>query len=126
MSRWSKAIIIGLLTSLLGLGLLPFGHQLEENVGVDLLFRLRGAREAPSDVLIVSIDKVSAAHLNLPPEPAKWPRTLHAHLTEYLAEQGVDPLRMRYAGKGEEEPISSNATEAGRSKNRRVELIATE
>ena len=92
MSRWSKAIIIGLLTSLLGLGLLPFGHQLEENVGVDLLFRLRGAREAPSDVLIVSMDKVSAAHLNLPLEPEKWPRTLHARLTEYLAEQGASVI----------------------------------
>ena len=92
MSRWSKAIIIGLLTSLLGLGLLPFGHQLEENVGVDLLFRLRGAREAPSDVLIVSMDKVSAAHLKLPPEPEKWPRTLHARLTEYLAEQGASVI----------------------------------
>jgi len=92
MSRWSKAIIIGLLTSFLGLGLLPFGHQLEENVGVDLLFRLRGARKAPSDVLIVSMDKVSAAHLNLPPEPEKWPRTLHASLTEYLAKQGVSVI----------------------------------
>jgi len=92
MSRWSKAIIIGLLTSLLGLGLLPFGHQLEENVGVDLLFRLRGAREAPSDVLIVSMDKVSAAHLNLPPDPEKWPRTLHARLTEYLAKQGASVI----------------------------------
>lgn len=47
-------------------------------------------------------------------------------VAQYLAEQGVDPSRMRYAGKGEEEPISSNTTEAGRSKNRRVELIAEE
>ncbi len=47
-------------------------------------------------------------------------------VAEYLASQGVDPSRMRYAGKGEEEPIASNATQAGRAKNRRVELIAEE
>ena len=47
-------------------------------------------------------------------------------VAQYLAKQGVEQTRMRYAGKGEEEPISANATEAGRSKNRRVELIADE
>lgn len=47
-------------------------------------------------------------------------------VAEYLAGQGVSDTRMQYAGKGEEEPVSSNATEGGRAKNRRVEMIARE
>ncbi len=47
-------------------------------------------------------------------------------VAEYLASRGVDPSRMQYAGKGESEPIASNATARGRAKNRRVELIAEE
>ncbi|MDB5562135.1 MAG: cell envelope biosis protein OmpA [Hyphomicrobiales bacterium] len=39
-----------------------------------------------------------------------------------LANQGVDQQRFFIQGKGEEDPIASNATEAGRAKNRRVEI----
>jgi hypothetical protein len=89
MSRFSKAVTVGLVTGILGLvaSLIPVGLHLEESVGLDLLFRLRGAREVPRDVMIVSMDKVSADNLNLPPDPKKWPRSLHARLTENLARQ---------------------------------------
>jgi len=40
----------------------------------------------------------------------------------YLAAQGVDRSRMRARGLGETEPVMPNDTEAGRSKNRRVEV----
>ncbi|HEV7717820.1 MAG TPA: OmpA family protein [Arsenicitalea sp.] len=39
-----------------------------------------------------------------------------------LANQGVDQQRFFIQGKGEDDPIASNATEAGRAKNRRVEI----
>jgi outer membrane protein OmpA-like peptidoglycan-associated protein len=39
-----------------------------------------------------------------------------------LASQGVDQRRFYITGKGEEDPLASNATEAGRSQNRRVEI----
>lgn len=39
-----------------------------------------------------------------------------------LANQGVDQQRFFIQGKGEEDPIASNATEGGRAKNRRVEI----
>jgi len=34
----------------------------------------------------------------------------------------VDPLRLATAGKGEAQPVSSNASAAGRQANRRVEI----
>ena len=39
-----------------------------------------------------------------------------------LANQGVDQRRFYIEGKGESDPIASNANEAGRSQNRRVEV----
>jgi outer membrane protein OmpA-like peptidoglycan-associated protein len=39
-----------------------------------------------------------------------------------LANQGVDQRRFFIEGRGETDPIASNATEAGRSQNRRVEI----
>ena len=36
---------------------------------------------------------------------------------------GIDKSRLSAAGFGEEKPISNNATEEGKAKNRRVELI---
>src|SRR6478672_3514371 len=40
----------------------------------------------------------------------------------YLASQGVNRTRMRARGLGETEPVMPNDSEAGRSKNRRVEV----
>jgi adenylate cyclase len=87
----SKATTLGLLTGILGLlvSLMPVVFDLEENVGLDILFKLRGARQAPSDVVIVSIDKDSATRLNLPNDPGQWPRLLHARLTESLTQAGA-------------------------------------
>jgi len=94
MSRLSKGIILGLLTGIIGLviGLVPFGLDIEENVGLDVLFKLRGPRQAPSDVVIVNVDKVSADNLNLPDDIRKWPRSLHGKLTENLAERGASVI----------------------------------
>ena len=39
-----------------------------------------------------------------------------------LANQGVDQRRFYIEGKGEDDPIASNATESGRAQNRRVEI----
>ena len=89
MSRFKKAVISGLLTGILGLILIPFMCYLEETVGLDLLFKLRGAREVPADVVVVTLDKDSATHLNLPPEPYKWPRSFHARLINNLVSQGA-------------------------------------
>jgi adenylate cyclase len=91
MARWSKAISVGLLIGTLGMiaSLAPGALYLEEKLGLDLLFRLRGVREPPSNVIIVSLDQVSVDTLDLPADPDKWPRFLHANLTEILSQKGV-------------------------------------
>ncbi|MDT8408429.1 MAG: OmpA family protein [Wenzhouxiangellaceae bacterium] len=43
-------------------------------------------------------------------------------VASYLASQGIDPVRMEAHGYGEQYPVASDETEAGRSQNRRVEL----
>jgi outer membrane protein OmpA-like peptidoglycan-associated protein len=45
---------------------------------------------------------------------------------QYLAARGVDPNRIVIAGRGEHEPVADNSTEAGRARNRRVEVFLGE
>ncbi|HWP72671.1 MAG TPA: OmpA family protein, partial [Gemmatimonadaceae bacterium] len=40
----------------------------------------------------------------------------------FLAGQGVTPMRLRSTGRGETEPIADNTTESGQQLNRRVEV----
>lgn len=44
-------------------------------------------------------------------------------VADYLANQGIAASRISTEGRGESEPRTTNATEAGRQLNRRVELI---
>jgi outer membrane protein OmpA-like peptidoglycan-associated protein len=44
----------------------------------------------------------------------------------YLEDRGVAGSRIEVAGRGEHEPIADNSTEAGRAKNRRVEIFLRE
>ena len=44
----------------------------------------------------------------------------------YLGDHGVTPSRIAIDGRGEREPIADNSTEAGRAKNRRVEILVGE
>jgi hypothetical protein len=72
--------------------LTPFGLDLEQNHGLGILFRLRGQRTPPPDVVVVSIDKESADNLDLDDDVKNWPRSLHARLTENLAEKGASVI----------------------------------
>jgi len=45
---------------------------------------------------------------------------------DYLTARGVSASRIETAGHGEREPVADNSTEAGRAKNRRVELFLRE
>ena len=91
MSRLHKAVVVGFFTGILGLvmSLAPIGLDLEEVLGLDLLFKLRGQKEVPAEIIIVTMDKISSDNLKLPAEPRKWPRSLHARLIENLLNKGV-------------------------------------
>jgi adenylate cyclase len=91
MSRLLKAIVSGILVGIAGLVASPFQFTLgiEENLGLGLLFRLRGAGHAPRDAVVVSIDRESSERFNLPDNPNKWPRSMHARLTEILTREGA-------------------------------------
>ncbi|MEM9530452.1 MAG: OmpA family protein, partial [Pseudomonadota bacterium] len=43
-------------------------------------------------------------------------------VAEYLGELGLPATRLRLAFRGQQEPVASNDTEAGRARNRRVEV----
>lgn len=45
---------------------------------------------------------------------------------DFLVDRGVAASRVGVTGRGEQEPIASNATEAGRAKNRRIEIFVGE
>ena len=71
-----------------------------------------------SDLLIVGhTDSVGADSYNL----GLSERRASSAVT-YLASQGVERSRVRSRGLGETEPVAPNDTDAGRSKNRRVEV----
>ncbi len=88
---WSRPVAIGAVTAAAGLIFmaLPLGAFLEEWAGLNLLFRLRGPRTPPSDVLIVAIDRPAADALGLPSNPNRWPRTQHAELVDALHRGGA-------------------------------------
>lgn len=53
-----------------------------------------------------------------------WLSTARAlNAAQYLIDNsGIDPVNLKYSGRGEYEPISSNATSEGRARNRRIEI----
>lgn len=90
-ARTSFALAVGFALALAGViaATLPPIMRLETQVGLGWLFLLRGARPAPPEVVIVSIDHESSQHLGLPNIPGKWPRSLHARLIEQLTARGA-------------------------------------
>ncbi len=65
---------------------------------------------------------------NTGPDAVNDPLSLQraASARDYLAARGVDPQRVMINGRGEREPLADNATDAGRAKNRRVEIYLAE
>ncbi|MFZ1852875.1 MAG: CHASE2 domain-containing protein [Nitrosomonas sp.] len=94
----TKKILCASLIGFLGIFLYssPVGSLLEEKFGLDWLFKTRGALSSPDNVLIVSIDKLSAEKLSIdlstkewPRNISKWPRNLHAQLINDLSQAGA-------------------------------------
>lgn len=94
MRRWVKGLIAGVATGLSGalLGITPLGSEFEKDVGLTWLFKVRGAIEAPKDVVVVGIDERTGSHLGLPALPRDWPRSIHARLIESLVKRGASVI----------------------------------
>jgi adenylate cyclase len=90
-SRGAKGALLGIAVGILGsvASSTSFGLKLEEDLGLETLFRLRGHRTPPPEVVVVSIDKESSDRLDLSGKEKRWPRSLHAALTETLAHRGA-------------------------------------
>jgi adenylate cyclase len=91
LSRIVKGALLGVGAGIVGCiaSLTPFGLSIEENLGLEILFHLRGHRTPPPEVVVVSIDKESSDRFDLPNTERKFPRSLHADLTEKLSRRGA-------------------------------------
>lgn len=92
--RLKQSLAVTTLVVLVGLlfATSPYGRQLEEQIGLPWLFKLRGEIPASNDVVVVSIDQESARALNLPAKPRKWPRNFHGQLVEKLTAHGATAI----------------------------------
>jgi adenylate cyclase len=79
-----------------GLGLLlsltPNVLELDETVGLGLLFSARGPIPPPADVVLVNISRDSAAGVGESEEVDEWPRSLHASLVDSLSAAGAEAI----------------------------------
>jgi adenylate cyclase len=66
-----------------------YGQNIEESFGLALLFKLRGPRESPTNVVIINIDDTSSDQLTPSLHFSKWPRTIHAALVNRLKVYGA-------------------------------------
>ena len=91
MAKLIKAALFGLLIGMVGvvISIVPLSRSFEEDVGLGLLFQLRGVRPPPADVVIIGFDHDSSAHFNVLDDPDEWPRFLYARLTERLVQAGA-------------------------------------
>jgi len=92
-----SAVIV--LLAIATLQLSPLGVQLEENMGLPLLFGWRGERPQPSSVAVVALDEDSSAALALPDldQLDRWPRTIYTRLIRTLIAKGVAAIVMDVA-----------------------------
>jgi adenylate cyclase len=92
--RLGKGLLLGAVIGVAGalFALTPLGMAFEETVGLTWLFKVRGPVDPPREVAVVGIDRASADALGLPPQPRKWPRSLHARLIDTLVRHGASVI----------------------------------
>jgi adenylate cyclase len=99
-SAQRNAAIVGIAAGAVGVlaSLLPPVLALEESLGLNILYSLRGTATPPPDVIIVAIDSDSADALDLAEELRSevgltgWPRRLHADLIAAVDAAGASVI----------------------------------
>lgn len=102
-----------------------------ESGSADITARARDILEKISTVLAVAPNqiKVEGHTDNLPIKttqfPSNWELSVirSTNVVHILHSDGISPDRLSAAGYGEFRPISSNDTDTGRGKNRRIDLV---
>ena len=89
-----KALVLGCAVGLVGvvLSFTQAAKHFEEDLGLDLLFQLRGIDSPPPEAVVISIDRDSSENLHIPDNPDKWPRSVHARLIDRLMEAGAKAI----------------------------------
>jgi adenylate cyclase len=87
MRHFLRAIAIALITLLSGSGI-DYLTGLETALGLDSLFRIRGQRTPPDEVVVVAMDETSEAVLGVGQDLTRW-RGFHARLIRELQRQGA-------------------------------------
>jgi adenylate cyclase len=82
-----RAITIALITFLLGRSI-DYLTGLETSLGLDTLFKIRGARPPPAEVVIVTMDETSETPLGVGQDLTRW-RGFHAKLIQELQRQSA-------------------------------------
>jgi adenylate cyclase len=82
-----RIITIALITLLSGSGI-DYLTGLETALGLDSLFRIRGQRTPPDEVVVIAMDETSEAVLGVGQDLTRW-RSFHARLIRELQRQGA-------------------------------------
>lgn len=92
-SAW-RGICFGSLLAIAATALFfsPWGRKIEEDVGLALLFTIRGPSPAPDGVVIVNLDHDPASAPDLPENFTTWPRSIHARMVDRLVECGAGAI----------------------------------
>jgi len=92
-SAW-RGICFGSLLAIAAIALFfsPWGRKIEEDIGLALLFKIRGPRPAPEGVLIVNLDHDVSSSPDLPENFGSWPRSIHARMVDRLVECGAGAI----------------------------------
>ena len=99
----------------------PLGSEIEAQA-LDAFFLLRGARPAPSGIVIVAIDEPSIQELGL---AWPWPRSIHAELLRKLDKAGVRIVAMDVVFAEKSSPADDLAFEQALAESGRVILAST-
>ena len=91
MKRLVTVLLAGLLPAIAGTWFFftPYGENIEESLGLALLFKIRGPRKPPANAIIVNIDDDSPGTSTHPQHFSKWPRNRHAALVDRLKAYGA-------------------------------------
>ena len=94
MRRLFKGLLLGWAIGFAGslFGLSPYGTLFERSIGLDWLFHIRGAIEAPAGVTVIAIDGLTGGRLDIADLPREWPRSIHGKLVDGLVERGASTI----------------------------------